>query len=831
MHNQKARKGFWVDSTMSEVTMFHSMKTLLGAVFCAAIAASYAEAQSRLTNIKQSTTLDSSSSSTSGFSQGEVIVKFKNLRQDPRYLLKNGIPFASATDGSSYLDSLLLQCGTKSARAIFLDRPELTSSAERSAAYYAKLDATLTKFPYGGSNNLNRGALSSTFPDLSAIYVLRTPLCMNPETTCAAFRTSPFVEYCHPNYHINPAWVPNDIYYNSTGEHWGLGYDELWNLKRIGSESAWDHSRGTGTLVAVIDSGVDYTHQDLAANMWQNPEELNGIPGVDDDGNSLIDDIYGADYCGVWDPNPAPTGTCYPDANPQDARGHGTHIAGIIAALGGNANGGFNGGVIGVAPEAKIMAIKIYTHSGPTTSDAVAQAVNYAIAKGAQIINYSSACGNCAGDQTLANAFNTAIAAGRLIVASAGNSNADVVNLMPQSLSDGVVVVAASTFADTRSSFSNFGATVDLAAPGGEGPTCIDPTFYNILSLRAGTLDPNASCQSGTWGGLTIVGTNYLRNRGTSMSAPHVAGAAALLLAQDPTLTPDEVETILKESADDIDAVGPDIYTGAGRLNVATALNGGTPIPLTAAITGPEDGERYGYEVYEPEIIHIRGNALGTDFDHYAVYYAHYETPNYWTQIGTTQYQQSEGFLVNWDASDRWRDIYYIKLVVTAVGGETTEDIIEIELLGPNGGGSCFVAGTPITMADGTLKPIEQIKAGDLVLAYDEETKSFKPDQVKRYLASQTKRGYLVINDEMKVTRDHRFYVGGDWVRARKLKVGDVLLGSDGKEKPITSIRKVRGEFSVFNFDVNPYDSYVAHGVVVHNMDMFSAGANGSGEK
>jgi len=177
--------------------------------------------------------------------------------------------------------------------------------------------------------------------------------------------------------------APNDTYYSSSGA-WGQSFRDLWGLQSIGAETAWDTTQGDGVLVAVVDSGLDYNHEDIAGNVWSNDGEVgldgNGNDkrsnGIDDDGNGLIDDWHGWDFVTI-DGNPG-------DNDPMDNHGHGTHVSGTIAAMGNNGLG-----VIGVAPHAKIMAVKGLDANGSGSIEDLSNAIIYAADKGASVINLS----------------------------------------------------------------------------------------------------------------------------------------------------------------------------------------------------------------------------------------------------------------------------------------------------------------------------------------------------------------------------------------------------------------------------------------------------------
>jgi PKD repeat protein len=293
----------------------------------------------------------------------------------------------------------------------------------------------------------------------------------------------------------------------------------------IDAPEAWDIETGNSNdvVIAVIDTGVDYDHEDLAANMWLNEHELNGVVGVDDDGNGYIDDIKGWDFFSD-------------DNDPDDENGHGTHCSGTIAAEGNNGRG-----VVGVSWNAKIMPLRFLGPDGGSTSDAIL-AIEYATMMGVDIM--SNSWGGGGYSVALEDAISAANDAGILFVAAAGNAGTDndVYPHYPSSYNvPNVISVAATDSFDNLAYFSNYGLiSVDLGAPG-----------VSIYS--------------------TLPGNSYGSYSGTSMATPHVAGAVALIKAQYPELSSDRIKARLLGSVDTIPSLSGKTVTG-GRLNAYNAL-------------------------------------------------------------------------------------------------------------------------------------------------------------------------------------------------------------------------------------------------------------------
>lgn len=444
------------------------------------------------------------------YATDHLIVKFK---ADKTAAFNNQMAPAPTATGLSDIDRLNQKYKVDEMKRVFPDKP-------------AKAEG-----------NFDRARTAFSAPDLSSIYILKMETGANIDQAVADYSRDPAVEYAEPDFVVTVDRTPNDPYYASAGS-WGQSYGDLWGIHQIGAARAWDVTTGSaGVVVAVIDTGLDSGHADLAGNMWTNAGEIPDN-GRDDDSNGYVDDYHGYDFYNY-------------DGNPADDHGHGTHCAGTIAGVGDNSTG-----VTGVNWTGRVMAVKFLGASGSGwLSDAVS-AIQYATDNGAHVL--SNSWGGGGYSQTLQAAINYAYANGTVFVAAAGNSNADTRYYQPAGM-DNVVTVAATQSDDSRANFSNYGDEVDVAAPG-----------VDVLSLRA----------SGTSMG-SAVGTYYTRASGTSMACPHVSGLAALLLAKDPGLTNAEVEQTIESSADDVGSTGFDIYYGYGRINAGAALTGAR-VDLTA---------------------------------------------------------------------------------------------------------------------------------------------------------------------------------------------------------------------------------------------------------
>lgn len=355
---------------------------------------------------------------------------------------------------------------------------------------------------------------------------------------------NPAIQYAEPNYIMHAMVdapdseevIPNDP-----------EFDKLWSLKNagqkdssgqagvvgadIGATKAWKTTTGNkDILVAIIDTGVDYTHPDLVDNIYTNPGESGDgkeTNGIDDDGNGFVDDFHGWNFAGVS------------TNNPMDDNEHGTHVAGTIGAKGNDGKG-----IVGINWTTSIMPVKFLTGEGSGTLEDAVKAIQYATKMGAKVMNNSWGGGGFT--QTMMDSIVEAKNKGLLFVAAAGNDsqNADSSPHYPAGYQvDNVIAVASTDNKDTLSSFSTFGKrTVHIAAPGGK-----------IFS--------------------SVPGGKYDTFSGTSMATPHVVGAAALLWGTNPAMSYTEVKDRILRSRDFVPSLSRKVAS-SGRLNVNNAIMG-----------------------------------------------------------------------------------------------------------------------------------------------------------------------------------------------------------------------------------------------------------------
>jgi subtilisin family serine protease len=367
-------------------------------------------------------------------------------------------------------------------------------------------------------------------PDISRIYRVEYSVTATPPVVAAHLTSLPEVEYAEPNWIFHEMEVPDDPFYGNQ-----------WHLTKIAAAAAWDVSHGdTNVVVAIVDGSFDLQHEDLADNWFTNWAEYFGQAGVDDDGNGYVDDIRGWDF--VYNDNDPNYG--HPDNT------HGTHVAGIINAVTDNSVG-----IAGVAWNVTMLPLKCGLDEPSTAIINGYSAMVYAAEMGADIINNSWGGGGYTQFGEDIVAYVTGL--GSLVIAAAGNNNSDGF-FQPAGLQQ-VLSVAATNSSDYRASFSNYGLTVDVAAPG-----------VSILS--------------------TLTQNGYGNLSGTSMASPVVSGLAALVKSVYPDLTPYELAFRIAATADNIDGQNPDFagLLGSGRVNASQAVTFDSTqfIPIPPRIDG-----------------------------------------------------------------------------------------------------------------------------------------------------------------------------------------------------------------------------------------------------
>jgi subtilisin family serine protease len=388
------------------------------------------------------------------------------------------------------------------------------------------------------------------------------------------------------------------------GGSWGQGYPDQWAVQRVGytgaADSAWAAvpADAPPVVIGVIDTGLDWHHQDFDwNNLWKNEDEIPDN-GRDDDRNGYVDDVFGWDFTA--------------DSNrPWDYDGHGTFVTGIIAATRDN-----GAGIAGINPGAKIMVLKALNTFGRTRASYVARAIAYGVDNGARILNLSLAGKGL--PPVVQEAMRYAESKGVLVVVAAGNTGEDLSGFHPAGYAAGMtgaMAIAATDPDDRRPAFSNWGAGISLAAPG-----------VDVMSLRARRTDFNWNTgdTSQYRPGANILGTDrrYYRATGTSFAAPIVTATASLVWARNPALSAADVRRILEQSARDIEAPGVDQFTGYGLLDAKAALAADPAFYVEAAITGVTPEQR-GNDV----ILVVNGTAAADRFASARLEYGAGEAP------------------------------------------------------------------------------------------------------------------------------------------------------------------------------------------------------------
>lgn len=467
-----------------------------------------------------------SSENSKGFAPNEIIVKFRETAANTiEKQLDN-------TSGILNLPPQITLSNTKHrARQICPLAKNFRTRHSQLQSLREKDNKLLTLRERHIVKRFQRAPAQANVPNIERIYkiTLDCPTEQSLREALEAYRSNPEVEYAELNYAVSIESTPDDTL-----------YDNQWALEKINASGAWNIYTGSGKIVvAVLDTGIDYNHRDLVNNMWINYEEHEGIDGIDDDNNGYVDDIHGYNFI-------------YNNGSPFDDHGHGTHCAGIIGAEG---NNGLD--ISGICWNTSLMSLKAFNYdAGGYTYDLV-EAIIYAVTNGADIISNSWTIDEASdGLQSIKDAFDYAYSQGVISVAAAGNQNTNEERY--PAYFQNVISVAATNSDDDRwvdlnsGQGSNYGDWIDIAAPGA-----------GILSLRA----------SNTSEGI-IFNQYTTKLTGTSMACPHVAGACALFLSANPTMTYRDVYNKLIETVDPIPA---GICRSNGRLNLSKAMQAVVP--------------------------------------------------------------------------------------------------------------------------------------------------------------------------------------------------------------------------------------------------------------
>ena len=508
----------------------------------------------------------------------------------------------------------------------------------------SELVSTLQRF---GEHEIEPVLAENSPAELQSLVLVRF---INPSSDLSGiidnFSKLPEIEYAQPNHiftiataslpavSIAPsfAYLPNDSLFTLQ-----------WALQTLRIPEAWRITTGDpNILIAVIDTGIDFKHPDLQTGIWINAnEDLNrngkvdssDFNNIDDDGNGFIDDIRGWDFT---DAPSFPDGGDYRnrDNDPTDENGHGTAVIGIVAATANNRIG-----IAGLAPGCRAMPLRAGTSQGLLEEDDVASAIVYAVMNGARVINMSF--GDVVVSPMLRDVIRFAHRRGVVLVASAGNSATDTPHY-PSGFAE-TISVGATNKTDKLAGFSNYGATIDVVAPG--------------LEIWTATL-----------------GGAYGLFAGTSASAPFVSALAGLLLSRYPDWSNEMVRAAMANSAHDLGVRGWDRFYGAGRIDAAAALQIQQVIRAEIHAPAMDAGFAGGNVV-------IRGTALGAFMSGYELSYGVGDDPNEWMRISYSANRQViADSLGVWTLANLADTSYTLRLMVEQQNGRSIEEKIRIFL-------------------------------------------------------------------------------------------------------------------------------------------------------
>ncbi|MGA2298250.1 MAG: S8 family serine peptidase, partial [FCB group bacterium] len=499
------------------------------------------------------------------------------------------------------------------------------------------------------SNSLLSAKQKNDFNELNKYFLLNLPSNSNQDSIVAELKNNPDVALLEPNYVYRidqPSTKPNDPLYPTQ-----------WALQNIFAERAWQKATGKNVIVGVIDTGIDFDHEDLKNQLWINSGEdinhngkfdpwpsteiRNGVSGdlngMDDDGNGYIDDVIGYDFVDQTITNIGDYSN--PDPIPTDEHGHGTNVSGVIAAQRDNSKG-----IVGLAYNSRIMTLRAFDATGDGESDDIARAIVYAALNGARVLNFSF--GEVWASTIVHDAVKFAYSLNCVMPASSGNDNW----YYPHYPSDypECISVGASTVKNERASFSNYGSDLSLVAPGQD----IE---------------------------VTSPGNNYRTNNGTSFSAPYVSAASALLLELDSTLTPKDINGILQASS--TGGNGWDIYMGAGILNAGEAVN--TIGKTNISIISPSNNQVFNRTNITQ--LNIIGKVITPLFQSYQLFLGKGINPTEWDSLSSEQFEQIiSDTIAKINISVLQDTSYTIRLLVKLKNNNTIENRVNIEIVSGN---------------------------------------------------------------------------------------------------------------------------------------------------
>ena len=415
--------------------------------------------------------------------------------------------------------------------------------------------------------------------------VLKIPTTKTVAEMVDIYTKNPLVEYAEPNLIMQMVLVPNDPIYqyqwhfdddntNNPGGATSNPYGGA-NGGGIRMEEAWDRTTGSSSVVvAVVDTGVAYENFNVPS--YETSTVASGVTAY-----QQAPDLNNTSFVAGFD-------FIHNDTHPNDNNAHGTHVSGTIAQSTNNSLG-----VAGLAFNTSIMPVKVLDQAGCGFTSGIADGINFAVSNGADVINLSLGGGATSTlEAAVANAYNSGV----VVVAASGNSsNGSSPIGYPAAYDNYVIAVGATRYDETRSYYSNFGSSLDVVAPGGDTTVnqnedtgcnggCPDGVLQNTFEAY---FDRTGNCVSG--GDIPADPTNfaYWFYQGTSMATPHVAGLAALLLSEDPSLTPDQVRTAIETTAEDKGTVGRDDEYGWGLIDAEAAL---ASLSSAVSITLSTDG-------------------------------------------------------------------------------------------------------------------------------------------------------------------------------------------------------------------------------------------------